>query len=103
MFNFPLDSLGFLRPFFGSWGSDSTPEWPLSSRAYRPYAQSVSMKNNALSTSLRSDAQATDSTYNGCHEKSAATNALRHNSPVIPRSTRKTRTEYDEYSSRMTK
>ena len=49
----------------------------------------VSMKNNPLSTSLRSATQATDSTRNGWMAKTAATNALRQRAPVIWRRTRK--------------
>ena len=45
--------------------------------AYRVYAQSVSMKNSPLNTSLRSATHATDSTRNGWIANTAATNALR--------------------------
>ena len=40
------------------------------------------MRKNVLSTSLRSETHATDSTCNGCNAKSAATTALRHMAPV---------------------
>ena len=45
-------------------------------------ASRVSMKKNVLSTSFRSETQATDSTCNGMQAKSAATKALRQNAPV---------------------
>src|SRR6266567_874542 len=41
------------------------------------------MKKNALSTSLRSATQATDSTRNGCNPKNIATIRLRQVAPVI--------------------
>src|SRR5206468_2950224 len=47
------------------------------------YAQRVNMKNKVLSTSLRSEIQATDSTCNGCRPNNAATSALRQVAPVI--------------------
>src|SRR6266853_1391719 len=49
---------------------------------YLAYAPSASRKNNVLSTSLRSDAQATDSTCSGCQANKAAATALRHRAPV---------------------
>ena len=45
-------------------------------------------QKSALSTSLRSEIHATDSTCSGCSANSAATNALRHRAPVFARSTR---------------
>jgi hypothetical protein len=51
----------------------------------------VSIKNNALSTSFRSDTQATDSTWSGCTAKKAATRALAHSAPVIEDITMKSR------------
>src|SRR6266700_1399823 len=64
---------------FGLWTLDS---------AYAAYAHSVSMKKNPLSTSLRSEIQATDSTLSGWSAKMAATKALRHMLPVMILSTK---------------
>ena len=50
--------------------------------AYRVYAINVNIQKNALNTSLRSAAHATDSTCNGCQANNAATNVLRHIVPV---------------------
>src|SRR6185369_2954128 len=47
--------------------------WP---RTYLRYASKVSMKKSPLSTSFRSEIQATDSTRNGCMAKMAALIAL---------------------------
>src|SRR4051794_7676076 len=52
--------------------------WTLDFSTNRAYAQRVSMKKKALRTSLRSEAQATDSTWTGCKANRAATKALRH-------------------------
>ena len=49
------------------------------------------MKKNALSTSLRSATQATDSTCSGCQANRAATRALRQGAPVIWFSARNSR------------
>ena len=46
------------------------------------YAINASIQKNALNTSLRSAAHATDSTCKGCQANKAATNALRHSAPV---------------------
>jgi len=48
----------------------------LSLRAQRSWASNASMKKNPLSTSLRVDTQATDSTCSGCRAKTPAANAL---------------------------
>jgi len=49
--------------------------------ANRTYAQTVNSEKKVQSTSLRSEAQATDSTCRGWTRKSAATNALRSDFP----------------------
>src|SRR5437868_8441605 len=51
-------------------------------RAYDWYAMSVSIKKNTLNTSFLSDAQATDSTRNGCTAKRLAASRLGHLAPV---------------------
>ena len=55
-------------------------------RTYATYASSVSSQKNVLSTSFRSDTQATDSTCSGWIANSAATTALRPTVPVMRRS-----------------
>ena len=52
-------------------------------RAYPTYASVASIQKSVLSTSLRCDTHATDSTCNGCNAKSAATHALRPTAPVV--------------------
>jgi len=47
----------------------------------------ASIQNSVLSTSLRSEIHATDSTCSGCRAKSAATAKGRHRAPVMRRST----------------
>ncbi len=53
----------------------------------------VSSQKNALNTSLRSEIQATDSTWTGCQANSAATKALGHKAPVMKRSRWSSRSE----------
>ena len=55
---------------------------------YQAYARNVSIRKNVLSTSFRSETQATDSTCSGCSANRAATRALRHRAPVIRKSIR---------------
>jgi hypothetical protein len=57
------------------------------------YARRVQRKKNVLSTSFRSEAQATDSTWSGCHAKRAATSKDGQNLPVRALSKRSSRTE----------
>ena len=52
------------------------------SLANRTYAKSASNAKKVLKTSLRSETQATDSTFNGCQANKAAMNALGHNASV---------------------
>src|ERR1035441_993243 len=57
--------------------------WTLDFATYAAYAQMERRPKKVLRTSLRSETQATDSTWMGCRAKRAATKALRQYAPVI--------------------